>query len=136
MKKRKIWELEWAVRKDEMKFTELVENMRRMAVGDMVEEMMNRLGLGDSVEVEEVGPWELDEDWLVQWMNLQDRLKLCPGKRDVCMKDVPDSECDLNIELEEVMWMSGEDTSYMEWLQSELREMYVDTDTIYMVMYN
>ena len=33
------------------------------------------------------------------------------------------------------MWMYGKDTNYMEWLESELREMDVDTDTIHMVMY-
>ena len=54
MKKRNIQELEWAVRKNEMKFKEMVENMSRMAVGDRVEERINSLGLWDKVEVETI----------------------------------------------------------------------------------
>ena len=117
--------------------------MSSMAVGDrmehmQLEEMMKSLGLMDMdmVEVEEVGPWEVEEDWLVQWLTMQDRLGLGPDNGDVCMKEVPDRGCEMILEVEWGMEMSEVDNNYMEWLESELMEMDVDTNTINRVMYN
>ena len=109
MKKRNIGELGWADRKDEMKFEEMVENLSKVAVGDsmehmLLEEMMNSLGLGDRLEVGDVGPWEVE--WLVQCLTMQDRLGLGPAKGDVYMKEVPGSVCAMIPEVEEWMWMA------------------------------
>ena len=57
IKKRNIRELEWAVKKDERNYKELVESMSSMAVGDRMEhmqlkEMMTNLGVEYMVEVE------------------------------------------------------------------------------------
>ena len=57
IKKRNIRELEWAVKKDERNYKELVKSMSSMSVGDRMEhmqlkEMMTNLGVEYMVEVE------------------------------------------------------------------------------------
>ena len=64
MRKRNILELEWAGKKNERKYNELVKSMSNMAVGDVVEhmqleEMMSNLGVES---MGEVGLWEVEED--------------------------------------------------------------------------
>ena len=108
-KKKNILELEWAVKKDERKYNELVKSMSIMAVGDRIEhmqldELMSNLSVECMVEVEEVGPWEVEEDWLVQWLRMQDRLGLGPDGGDVCMKEMLAGECEVNRESE---WWVG-----------------------------
>ena len=88
MKRKNTRELEWTVRKEENRFKEMVENLSKMALGDrmermQLEEMMSRLGLEDTVDVGDVQPWEVEEDRLVEWLSIQDRLGLGPGNGDV-----------------------------------------------------
>ena len=140
-KRKNILELEWAVKKDERNYNELVKSMSIMEVGDrmehiQLEELMANLSVGCMVEVEEVGPWEVEEDWLVQWLSMQDRLGLGQDGGDVCMKDIMAEGCEVIMESECWVGMPEDDTNYMEWLESELLEMEVDTDTINMVIYN
>ena len=77
--------------------------------------------------------WDFNK---VQWLRMQDRLGLGPDGGDVCMKEMLAGEWEVNMESEWWVGMPEDDTNYMEWLESELIEMEVDTDTINRVMYN
>ena len=53
----------------------------------------------------DVGPLEVEEKWLVQWLTIQDRLGLGPDNGDVYMKEVAEGGCEMIPEVEEGMGM-------------------------------
>ena len=70
--------MEWRQRKEMVKFDEMVSDMGRMVLCNeeeqrQLERMMGNLGL-DTEIVTEVGSWEVEDEWLLQWVEMQERV--------------------------------------------------------------
>ena len=80
--------------------------------------------------------WEEEESWIVDWLEVQDRLGLGPEQGDIVMADIEpvrdSSMMEEDIMMEEE-WIER-DKEYMDWLERDLREMDVLDTIINMVV--
>ena len=133
MKKKAARELKWAEKMEHVKFEKVVKNMNELALYDrdehlQLEEMMSKLGLED--DTQDAGSWEVEEEWLVTWLEVQDRLGLGPDDGDVLMVNIDMGGREMIPEGMEDMEWEEEANPYMRWLEAELMEMDVDRNTL------
>ena len=91
-------------------------NMGQLVVYDreenrQLEMMMMNLGLGEEDDIE-VKTWEVEEEWLIQWLDMQDRLGL-----DVVMVNMGTAEY-MSVPEEEVVVMDKELTPFLMWRET------------------